>query len=172
MGDLGATAIAHRYVARLVWTGNLGTGTSDYTSYDRGYRVIVEGKPELVGSAHRAYRGDPARHDPEDLFLAAISACHMLSYLSLYARRGGRVLSYEDEARGMLAVVPGGGGRFAEVMLRPSVTVAPGADEALALALHDVAHDRCFIANSCSVPIRHEATVRIGEEAAPAGDGA
>lgn len=151
---------AHRYEARLIWNGNLGDGTSSYTSYGRGYSVLVAGKPELVGTAAPAYRGEPDRHDPEDLFLASLAACHMLFYLSLCARHGVRVLSYEDEVSGTLAVRADGGGRFDEVTLAPVVTIAEGADEALARQLHDTAHERCFIANSCSVPIRHQATVR------------
>src|SRR5690606_13087549 len=150
----------HRYAARIVWTGDRGSGTSSYTSYGRDYRVLVDGKPELPGSADAAFRGDPDRHNPEDLFVAAVAACHMLSYLSLCARQGVRVLSYEDEAAGTLALHPGGGGRFDAIVLNPVVVVAEGSDEALALRLHDEPPRRCFIANSCSVPIRHRAAVR------------
>ncbi len=156
----GSTPAPHRYTARLVWTGNRGGGTSDYTSYDRQYSVLVTGKPELVGSADPTFRGDPARHNPEELFLASLAACHMLFYLALCARHGIRVLSYEDEATGTLALNADGGGRFEAVTLAPVVAIAEGDDEALAARLHDTAHERCFIASSCSVPIRHRATVR------------
>lgn len=150
----------HRYATRIIWTGDRGSGTSSYTSYGRDYRVLVDGRPELLGSADAAFRGDPDRHNPEDLFVVAVAACHMLSYLSLCARHGVRVLSYEDEASGTLVLHPGGGGRFDAIELNPVVVVAEGSDEALALRLHDEAHKRCFIANSCSVPIRHRVTVR------------
>lgn len=164
-GDTPASK-PHRYAARIVWTGDRGSGTSSYTSYGRDYRVLVDGKPELLGSADAAFRGEPDRHNPEDLFVAAVSACHMLSYLSLCARQGVRVLSYEDAAAGTLVLDPGGGGRFDAIVLNPVVVVAEGSDEALALRLHEDAHRRCFIANSCSVPIRHRPTVRTA--AAPA----
>jgi organic hydroperoxide reductase OsmC/OhrA len=122
--------------------------------------VEVEGKPELPGSADPLFRGDPARHNPEDLFLAAIATCHMLSYLALCARHGIRVVAYHDEASGVLALERDGGGRFTAVELNPIVTIAGDADGALAEGLHHTAHERCFIAGSCSVPIRCRATVR------------
>ncbi|MFW6088810.1 MAG: OsmC family protein, partial [Gemmatimonadota bacterium] len=115
--------ITHRYEAALTWTGNEGTGTSDYRSYGRSYTVSIAGKPVLRGSADPTFRGDAALHNPEDLFLAAIAGCHMLSYLALCARRGVRVVAYEDRATGVLTL-EGGGGRFTEVELNPVVRVA------------------------------------------------
>ena len=160
--------IEHRYEATLTWTGNEGTGTKDYRSYGRSYVVAVEGKPELRGSADPMFRGDAALHNPEDLFLAALSGCHMLSYLALCARRGLRVLAYEDRASGVLTL-EGGGGRFTEIELNPVVTLAGGdggsagvdtVDLELAEALHETAHEQCFIANSVSIPVRCNPTVR------------
>ncbi|MGZ8709499.1 MAG: OsmC family protein [Thermoanaerobaculia bacterium] len=153
---------SHEYKAALVWTGNRGEGTTTYQAYGREYRVTIKGKPELTGSANAMFRGDPGRHDPEDLFLTAISSCHMLSYLALCARRGINVIAYEDDARGTL-VLDGDGGRFSEVTLRPKVTISSG-DLERAKELHHRAHEECFIANSCSVPIRCEATVVTVDE--------
>lgn len=155
------TPVAHHYSARLVWAGNTGTGTAGYDSYGREYRVLVDGKPELAGTADPAFRGDPGLHNPEELFLSAIAACHMLTYLALCARRGVRVVAYEDDVRSTMRLDSRGGGKFDEVVLRPTVTI-DGDDRAAALAaeLHDDAHELCFIASSCSVPIRHDATVR------------
>lgn len=158
--------IAHRYEAALSWTGNEGPGTSDYRSYGRSYTVAIAGKPELQGSADPTFRGDAALHNPEDLFLAAIAGCHMLSYLALCARRGVRVIAYEDRASGVLTLEEGGG-RFTELELNPIVTVAgegAGAEAApdveLAERLHETAHEQCFIASSVSVPIRCNPTIR------------
>lgn len=152
--------MTHAYANHLIWTGNLGDGTSSYAAYSRRYRVLVDGKPELIGSANRAFRGEANVHDPEDLFLASLSACHMLAYLALCARQGVRVLEYEDHASGILVTHADGGGQFESVTLSPVVTIAEGSDTDLAARLHDTAHARCFIANSCSVPVRHEATIR------------
>ena len=114
-----------------------------------------------TGSANAMFRGDPSRHDPEDYFLTAISSCHMLSYLALCARRGIDVIAYEDDARGTL-VLDGDGGRFSVVTLHPKVTIRSG-DLERAKELHHRAHQECFIANSCSVPIRCEATVTLSQ---------
>jgi organic hydroperoxide reductase OsmC/OhrA len=152
----------HAYAARVVWEGNTGEGTARYAGYGREYRVQIEGKPDLAGSADPAFRGDAGRHNPEDLFLAAISACHMLFYLSLCARGGVRVLAYEDQAQGTMRTDASGGGQFEEITLRPQVTIDGQENAALALRLHDTAHELCFIARSCSVPIRHQPTVRAG----------
>lgn len=149
----------HRYAANLIWDGNTGEGTRDYGSYSRRYRVQVGGKPELAGTADPAFRGEADRHNPEDLFLAAIAACHMLFYLALCARRGVRVLAYQDRPSGTMATRADGGGAFAEILLRPRVLVAPESDPGLAVRLHDSAHELCFLANSCRFPIRHQATV-------------
>jgi organic hydroperoxide reductase OsmC/OhrA len=98
-------------------------------------------------------------YNPEEYLLASVSACHMLFYLALCASRDVAVLSYQDEASGKLALQPDGGGRFEEIVLRPQVTLAEGSDEALARRLHEVAHEHCFIANSCNFPIRLDPTI-------------
>jgi organic hydroperoxide reductase OsmC/OhrA len=155
---------SHEYRTHLIWDGNRGDGTSSYAAYGREYRVVVQGKPELTGSANPMFRGDAGKHDPEDLFLAAIASCHMLSYLALCARNGIRVIAYEDQASGTLVLDPSSGGRFEEVTLHPRVTIA-GGDRERAAKLHETAHEQCFIANSCRVPIRHEATIQVMESA-------
>ena len=150
----------HTYTTRLTWTGS----TDDHSSYAREHEIAIAGKPPLRLSADPMFRGDAALHNPEDLFLAAIAGCHMLSYLALCARRGVRVLSYTDDASATLKLDAAGGGRFTDVLLSPVVVIDAGSDAALALALHEDAHARCFIANSCAVPIRCRATIETGSE--------
>lgn len=150
----------HLYESRLTWTGNTGAGTSAYDRYGRSYRISIDGKPDLNGSADPAFRGDAAVHNPEDHFLAAIAGCHMLSYLALCARRGVNVTAYEDTARGVLRL-SGGGGAFERVTLAPVVTIADAEQFDLARELHDEAAECCFIANSCRVRIHHEPEIRV-----------
>lgn len=152
----------HEYAARLIWDGNNGEGTATYAGYGRQYRVLVAGKPELAGTADAAFHGEAHKHNPEDLFLAAISACHMLSYLALCARKRICVLAYEDEAQATMVTDARGGGKFTEVVLRPRVTIRDATQLEIATQLHDTAHELCFIANSCSVPIRHEPNLSAG----------
>src|ERR1700682_4173684 len=156
---------AHDYRARLVWDGNLGDGTSTYTGYGRKYRLQIDGKPDLMGSADPIFRGDANVYNPEDLFVAALSSCHLLSYLALCARSKINVVAYEDEASGTMVMRPDGGGKFESVTLRPSVTIAAGSDEKRAFELHETAHDLCFIAASVSVPVRHEPVIKIAQAA-------
>jgi organic hydroperoxide reductase OsmC/OhrA len=152
----------HDYAARVIWDGDRREGTATYANYSRRYRVVIAGKPDLVGTADTAFRGEADKHNPEDLFLTAISACHMLSYLALCALKRVRVVAYEDNAEGVMTVQPSGAGKFDQVTLHPRVTIAEATDMDLAKSLHKNAHEMCFIANSCSVPIRHEATVQVG----------
>ncbi|HEY2924385.1 MAG TPA: OsmC family protein [Candidatus Eisenbacteria bacterium] len=148
----------HEFKSRLVWTGAAKGATSTYEGYSREYRIDIPGKPSLRGSAAQQFRGDPSLHDPEDLLVAALSACHCLSYLAVCARGGVHVVSYEDDADGTMARVEGVV-RFTEVTLHPKVTIAPGSDAEKAKALHERAHAACFIANSVNFPVRNSPTI-------------
>lgn len=151
----------HRYVVRTEWTGDRGTGTSGYRDYARDVTITVDGKPELLASADRPFRGDSARWNPEDLLVAALSECHLLSYLHACVTAGVVVTAYRDEASGVMLQDGGDGGAFTEVVLRPHVTVADAAMVDAAKAAHDQAHRMCFIASSVNFPVRHEATVEV-----------
>lgn len=144
----------HHFEARLTWTGE----TRDYDSYARTHRIEVPGKPVLTGSSAVEFKGDAGLHNPEDLLVAALASCHLLSYLAVAARARIVVLAYEDAASGTMRLVERRI-RFSEVILRPTVTVARGTDLAKANALHEKAHDVCFIANSVNFPVRHEAEI-------------
>lgn len=151
----------HTYEATIVWTGNRGEGTAGYRSYERSYDVVMAGKATLKGTADPAFRGDAALHNPEDLLLASVSACHMLWYLHLAAEAGISVLEYRDRAAGVMQLGADGGGRFTRLILRPEIAIAPGGDLARAQALHAVANARCFIANSLNLPVEHEPVMRV-----------
>lgn len=153
---------SHRYSLLLDWTGNRGAGTSTYEGYSREHVVRIAGKPDLVGSADPMFRGDPALHNPEDLLLAALSQCHLLTYLALCARARINVLSYRDRAEGTLMLTKDGGGQFTEVVLRPEVAVAEAHMLAKAEHFHGEVHKYCFIARSVNFPVRCEAVVRVG----------
>ena len=150
----------HRYRVDVVWTGNRGTGTDGYRSYSRSHVIRVSGKPLLEGSADPAFRGDATRHNPEDMLVAALSTCHMLSYLHMATVAGVVVTSYRDAAEGTMAT-EGDGGRFVEVVLRPSVTISAASDPARAEAAHAEAHHACFIANSVNFPVRCEPRIVV-----------
>lgn len=153
--------IQHSYRANIVWTGNLGHGTSGYREYSRDHRVEVEGKPDLNGSADPQFRGDPEKHNPEDLFLASISACHMLWYLHLCSVNDIIVTDYRDEAMGKMEEQPDGSGKFVNVTLYPKVKIQTAENRERAVELHNDAGKKCFIANSCAFPIEYQPVVEV-----------
>lgn len=145
----------HRYQVRVNWSGE----TRSYESYSRAHRIAINGKPTIAASADPAFLGDADLPNPEDMLLAALSACHMLWYLHLCAVKGVVVTAYEDRAEGTMVEGPGGG-RFTDVLLRPVVTITPDSDETRARGLHERAHAECFIANSVNFPVRHEPVIK------------
>ncbi|MFI7694842.1 OsmC family protein [Nonomuraea sp. NPDC049655] len=149
----------HTYTTTVTWTGNRGTGTSGYRDYDRDHDLSAEGPQVIAGSSDPAFRGDPARWNPEQLLVGSLSQCHMLWYLHLCAEAGVVVTAYADHAAGTMAE-SGAGGHFTEVVLRPEVTVAAPEMAETAARLHEDAHKACFIAASVNFPVRHEPTVR------------
>jgi organic hydroperoxide reductase OsmC/OhrA len=151
---------AHEYRATVEWTGNRGRGTRDYRAYGREHTVTFPGKPPLAGSSDPTFRGDPGRYNPEELLVAAVSACHMLWYLHLCSASDVVVEEYVDRPEGVMEVAGDGSGRFTRVTLRPFVTIGSGSP-ARAAELHDSAQRMCFIANSVKFPILHEPTVRV-----------
>lgn len=152
--------ILHTYTVDVTWTGAGTTGTTSYRAYSRDHEVRLDGKPPLLGSADPAFLGDPHRHSPEDLFVAALSQCHMLWFLHLASEAGVVVVAYSDAATATMRVEAHGAGQFTEVVLHPVVTVSgvgaavDGTSDGHLMALHRRAHEYCFISRSVSVPVR------------------
>lgn len=147
--------LEHSYAIGLEWTGNRGSGTSGYKDFGREHVITAEGKHPIEGSADRTFFGDRDRWNPEELLLAALSQCHMLSYLAEAARAGIVVVGYTDAATGTMEQTNDGGGRFTSATLRPRVTIADPAQAELAAALHGPAGAKCFIAASVNFPVLH-----------------
>jgi organic hydroperoxide reductase OsmC/OhrA len=153
----------HRYELTLAWTGNRGSGTSGYRDYSRDHQVTAAGRPVLEGSADPAFRGDKTRWNPELELLAALSQCHLMSYLHVCTTAGVVVTGYEDAPYGVMAETDDDGGHFTEVVLRPRVTVAAPEMADAALKLHEDANRKCFIAASVNFPVRHEPAVTAAD---------
>ena len=151
----------HRYAIRLDWTGNEGTGTSAYRAYSRAHEISALDKPVIAGSSDPAFRGDPARWNPEELLVASLSSCHQLWYLHLCAEAGIVVQEYSDDASGVMIEQGDGAGQFESVILRPHAKLARGADEQMACKLHDEAAKMCVIARSVSFRVDHEPSFEI-----------
>ncbi|MEV4755395.1 OsmC family protein [Micromonospora sp. NPDC049559] len=160
-------ARTHSYELTVDWTGAGESGTANYRVYGRDHEVTADGPAPLLGSADPTFRGTTDRWNPEQLLVASLSQCHMLSYLSLCARGRVVVTAYTDRPVGTM-VESGDGGHFTDVLLRPRVTVAAPEMVAEATALHATAHEVCFIASSVNFPVRHEPVILV--EGAPAAD--
>ncbi|HET6270867.1 MAG TPA: OsmC family protein [Arthrobacter sp.] len=154
----------HRYALTVRWTGNLGAGTAAYRGYSRDHDVEIPGLPVLRGSADPAFHGDRNRYNPEQLLLAALSQCHMLSFLHVAVKHGLVVTAYEDHASGLMRTNRDGSGQFESVTLKPRVTVADPAAAELLEELHTEANKLCFIARSVNFPVLHEPSAAVGAQ--------
>jgi len=130
--------------------------------YSRGHRWLFDGGVEVPASSSPHVVPSPlsvaAAVDPEEAFVASLSSCHMLVFLSIAAKRGFVVDSYRDEAVGVLAKDSAGKLAMTRVTLRPEIHFAgdkrPPADELL--AMHHDSHEQCFIASSVKTEVRCE----------------
>ncbi|KEA50916.1 peroxiredoxin [Mangrovibacter sp. MFB070] len=152
--------VQHHYAVNVEWTGNTGEGTSSYRTYSRDHIISAGGgdKAAIAGSADPAFLGDPTRWNPEELLVAATSACHKLWYLHLCADAGIVVQSYTDTPEGTMVEEPEG--RFTQIQLKPCVTIRAQDDAELARSLHHKAHQYCFIANSLNFPVLCEPEIK------------
>lgn len=154
---------AHHFTCKTRWTGGARGPTLDYATYSRDLEVEMPGKPTLTMSAAPAFKGDASRHNPEDLLVASLSACHALTYFALCAREKIAVVGYEDDASGVMERVDRKV-RFTSVTLRPKVVLRAGTSPeqaARAKELHHRAHDECFIASSVNFSVTNEPEISV-----------
>lgn len=151
----------HHYQVTIQWTGNTGSGTSQYQQYERSHTIQSVGKPIIEGSSDPAFRGDANKYNPEELLLSAISSCHMLWFLHLCTTEKIVVIDYRDEAVGEMIEHPDGSGQFTSTTLHPIVTINHPISEEKINQLHQLANKKCFIANSVNFPVNHAATLII-----------
>jgi organic hydroperoxide reductase OsmC/OhrA len=150
----------HHYQTTTTWTGNLGSGTSQYKAYSRNHEITSAKKAAAIqGSSDPLFRGDPSRYNPEDLLVGALSACHMLWVLHLCADAGIVVVDYSDQAAGELVEHPDGSGEFTRVTLHPRMTITDSSRVEEAVAIHHQAHKVCQIARSVNFQVLHEPSV-------------
>ena len=126
-----------------------------YKNYSRDHVWLFKNGIELSASAAPAYLGDPNRVDPESAFVAALSSCHMLTFLALASNKGFVVDSYEDNAVGFLEKNANGKLAVTRVELHPKIAFSGDVKPTQADLdrLHDKAHRECFIANSVTTKI-------------------
>jgi organic hydroperoxide reductase OsmC/OhrA len=129
-----------------------------YDTYDRSHGWTFGGGTQVEASSAPEFKGKPELPNPEEALVAALSSCHMLTFLAVCARKGLVVDAYDDAAEGHLEKNAEGRLAVTRVTLRPRVTFAPGTavdGEALG-RLHDAAHRGCFIAASVKTAVAVE----------------
>ena len=153
----------HHYKTVVTWKGNTGSGTRTYKGYERTHVITVTDKPEIPASSDPSFRGDKSRYNPEELFVASLSSCHMLWYLHLCSQAGVIVTDYEVNATAIMEEKEDGSGKFISVTLHPVVTVTDDAMIEKANSLHHKANSMCFIANSVKMPVYHQPVCKVAE---------
>ncbi len=138
---------------RIALRWERGAAPFTYEAYPRNHSIAFKGGAPLIFSASPAYKGDASKGDPEDLLLAALSSCHMLSFLAIAAKKKVTLDSYQDDAVGFLENA-GGKWWLARVTLRPQVK--SDASPELLAEIHHLAHEACFIANSVKTTVTVE----------------
>jgi organic hydroperoxide reductase OsmC/OhrA len=151
----------HSYLTNLQWTGNTGKGTETYRGYERSHQISVNGKQMIEASSDPSFRGDKTKYNPEEMFVASLSSCHMLWFLHLCSDASVIVLEYSDTAVGKMLESDDGNGRFSEVILHPVVKVKEEWMIEKIDSIHAKANAFCFIANSCNFPIKHEGSASV-----------
>lgn len=142
-----------QYRARISW--KRGTPDFSYNTYDRTHWWEFGGGVRLQASAAPEFKGDGALVNPEEALVAALSSCHMLTFLALAAGRRFTVDEYEDDATGVVAKNADGRLAVTQVVLRPRIAFGGEKQPTPAelQGLHDKAHEQCFIANSVRTDI-------------------
>ena len=141
------------HTATIKWARN---GVDfDYKNYSRDHVWRFDNGVEVPASAAPQYLGNPQHVDPESAFVAALSSCHMLTFLALASNKGFVVDSYEDHAVGHLEKNAGGKLAITRVELHPRIIYSGAKTPTQADLdwLHDKAHRECFIANSVTTEV-------------------
>jgi len=138
---------------KLTW--EKGDVPFTYDAYPRNHTIAFKDNPPVTFSAAAPYRGDPTKGDPEDMLVAALSSCHMLSFLAIAAKKKFTVTSYIDDAVGFLEN-DGGKLWMTRVILHPRLEFENPPDRATLEQMHHMAHEQCFIANSVKTDVKVE----------------
>jgi organic hydroperoxide reductase OsmC/OhrA len=153
--------MAHEYRATILWKRKEG---EDFAKgrYSRAHEIRFDGGITVPASASPSVVPLPYSRedavDPEEMFVAALSNCHMLTFLDLARRAGVIVDSYEDEAIGIMERIGPQKMAITRVTLRPKIVYGGAApDKAKLDDLHHHAHELCFIANSVKTEVTVEA---------------
>lgn len=151
----------HTFQAYSEWKSIHGHANKDVRKYTRTHEITISGKPTLTLNTHNAAVGIQEMLNPEDLLLASVSSCHLMSYLYVCSLEGIIIHQYTDHAEGIMEENTQGGGKFTSITLKPEVYVENEGMVQKAEEMHHKAHEVCFIANSLNVEVRIEPRIFI-----------
>ena len=148
------------HVARTRW--HRSTDDFRYETYDRSHAVTFGGGSTVQASSAPEFKGRPELANPEEMLVAALSSCHMLTFLAIAARKRLVVDSYEDDAVGFMTKNAEGKLYVSRVTLRPRVRFSGSVDAEQVRSMHELSHRECFIANSVLTKVDVE-VARVSE---------
>ncbi|MDQ3651095.1 MAG: OsmC family protein [Acidobacteriota bacterium] len=148
----------HKYIAKCLWKGATSVG---YAVYDRGHEASAAPALESLSlSSDPAFHGDAERLNPEQLLVIAASSCQLLSFLAVAARAHIEVLEYEDDAEAEMPEddLPV---RITSIKLKPRIVIGGEVSEHRVRHLVEVAHHKCYVANSLKTSIVVEPVIEV-----------
>jgi organic hydroperoxide reductase OsmC/OhrA len=148
-----------KYTASIFWKKKETESFTD-NKYSRGHTWVFDGGVELPASASPQVvplpMSDESAVDPEEAFVAAISSCHMLFFLSIAASSNYTIETYDDQAEGIMSKNEHGQMVMGDIILKPKIvfsgTTIPSAEQIA--ELHNSAHHKCYLANSIKSTIK------------------
>ena len=144
------------YVTQLSWS--LGDGELAYGKYNPNHRMTFSGGLSATMTPAPDYGGDSRYVNPEEALAAALSSCHMLTFIALAAKARWKLKRYRDQAVAVLGKTGDGRTRVSEIVLHPVTEFEPGheIDADKLKEMHERAHRYCFVANAISCEMRVE----------------
>lgn len=144
------------YVAKLSWS--LGNGELAYGKYNTNHRMTFSGGLSATMTSAPDYGGDSRYVNPEEALAAALSSCHMMTFIALAAKARWMLKTYRDRAVAVLGKTEDGRTRVSEIVLHPETEFEPGheIDADKLSQMHERAHRYCFVANAISCDMRVE----------------
>jgi len=143
------------HVAKIRW--HRSTQDFRYETYDRSHTVTFGGGSTLQASSAPEFKGRAELANPEEMLVAALSSCHMLTFLAIAARKRLVVDAYEDDAVGFMTNNAEGKLYISRVILQPRVGFAGSVHAEQVRSMHELAHRECFIASSVVTSVEVEA---------------
>ncbi len=122
--------------------------------------ISSPGKPELEVSSPPEFKGEAGIWTPEDMFVASVNACTLMTFAAYARHKGLGLVSYECAGEGVLEYVEGKY-RFTEIILHPHIVVKTPQDVEPARKILEDAHQSCLVTNSITTEVKVFPDIRV-----------